>query len=236
MKLQVLGCHGPYPMAGGATSGYLLQKDGQQLLMDCGSGVLSRLMQVTDPAELQGVLLSHLHFDHAADMPVLGYYLQQRGVKMPIFVPEEDESPLRRILESSGVFEVQPYPEMLCLCGLEISVFPVRHPVPCRAIRIKDGEKTLVFTGDTNVCPGLAKFAENADVLMADAAFLEAEWQEKLPHLSAKKAAELAVAAGAKRFYLTHLPVRHEAETMVKEAKEVYEQAQAVTPGMVIQL
>lgn len=236
MKLQVLGCHGPYPMAGGATSGYLLQKDGQQLLMDCGSGVLSRLMQVTDPAELQGVLLSHLHFDHAADMPVLGYYLQQRGVKMPIFVPEEDVSPLRRILESSGVFEVKPYPEMLCLCGLEISVFPVRHPVPCRAIRIKDGEKTLVFTGDTNVCPGLAEFAENADVLMADAAFLEAEWQEKLPHLSAKKAAELAVAAGAQRFYLTHLPVRHEAETMVKEAKEVYEQAQAVTPGMVIQL
>ena len=61
MRLHVLGCHGPYPCAGGATSGYLVERDGKALLMDCGSGVMGRLMEKWDPAALSCVLLSHLH-------------------------------------------------------------------------------------------------------------------------------------------------------------------------------
>lgn len=236
MNVHVLGCHGPYPMAGGATSGYLVEQDGEKILMDCGSGVLGRLLQVTDPAKLTGILLSHLHFDHAADMTVLSYYLQQRGAKIPVYVPGEDASPLRSILENMQTYDVRPYPEKMELGGHEMTTFPVRHPVPCRAIRLEGAGKCLVFTGDTNTCPGLETFAENCDVLLCDAAFLESEWKEKLPHLSAKKAAELAVAAQAKQLYLTHLPVGHEAKTMAEEACLVCPGAKAVFPGMVIRL
>ena len=68
MKLRVLGCHGPYPPAGGCTSGYLLENDGKALLMDCGAGVMGRLAQYWDAANLEAVLLSHLHFDHAGQL------------------------------------------------------------------------------------------------------------------------------------------------------------------------
>ena len=57
MKLHVLGCHGPFPPAGGATSGYLLEKDGNALLMDCGSGVMGRLTRLCDPAALEAFRL-----------------------------------------------------------------------------------------------------------------------------------------------------------------------------------
>ena len=50
----------------------------------------------------------------------------------------------------------------------------------------------LVFTGDTNDCEGLSDFAKDADLLLADAAFLEEEWAEAKPHMSALRAARLA--------------------------------------------
>ena len=43
LKLTILGCYGPYPKAGGACSGYLLEDETTKILIDCGNGVLSRL-------------------------------------------------------------------------------------------------------------------------------------------------------------------------------------------------
>lgn len=233
MKLHVIGCHGPYPCAGGATSGYLLEQDGRALLMDCGAGVLGKLMRIWDPAALSCVLLSHLHFDHASDMLVLRYYLERVGQTLDVYVPREDDSPLRGLL-TEPAFRVRPYPEELRVMGLRVTTLPVRHPVPCRALKITDGEKTLVFTGDTNDCDGLAAFAKGADLLLADSAFLSSEWSEKAPHMSARGAAELARDAEAKQLYLTHLSVRHAPETVLADAKAVYPQARVAAPGMVI--
>ena len=235
MKLHVLGCHGPFPPAGGATSGYLVENKGQLLLMDCGAGVMGRLMHLCDPAELAGVLLSHLHFDHASDLLVMRYYLEITGKTLAVYVPDEDDSPFRALL-TAPAFDVRPYPKKLEIAGLTVTNMPVRHPVPCRALRLSDGSKTLVFTGDTNDCEGLSDFAKDADLLLADAAFLEEEWVDTKPHMSAAHAAKLAVDAGAKSLYLTHLPVKHEPATLLKEAQAVYPLTQTVFPGLVISL
>lgn len=235
MELHVIGCHGPYPCAGGAASGYLLTNGGKALLMDCGAGVLGKLMEKWDPAALECVLLSHLHFDHASDMLVLRYYLERMGKTLDVYVPGEDASPLRQLL-TEPAFRVLPYPEELRVMGLTITNMPVCHPVPCRALRITDGEKTLVFTGDTNFCPGLADFAREADALLADSAFLSAEWHEKMPHMSAKMCGELAWDARAKKLYLTHLAPRHAPEAVAADAAQVFPGAEAVRPGMVIRL
>lgn len=235
MKLHVIGCYGPYPNAGGAASGYLLEHEGRALLMDCGAGILGKLMNLWDPAALECVLLSHLHFDHASDMLVLRYYLERMGKTLPVYVPGEDASPLRSLL-TEPAFRVLPYPDELSVMGLTITNMPVNHPVPCRALRVTDGEHTLVFTGDTTVCPGLSEFARGADVLLADSAFLASEWTEKMPHMSAKMCGELACQAQAKRLYLTHLAPRHAPETVTKEAREAFPASEAVRPGMVIAL
>lgn len=235
MRLHVLGCHGPYPPAGGCTSGYLLEEGDARILMDCGSGVLGQLTKKCDPASLSAVLLSHLHFDHASDLTVLRYYLDIRGKTLPLYLPPEDHSALRGILEESA-YQVIPYPEAFQIGPFSVTTLPVRHPFPCRAIRITNGDKTLVFTGDTNDCPGLAEFAGDADALLADAAFLQSEWTTEKPHMSARGAAELANAARAKALYLTHLPVGHDPATIEKEARQVNAGAVAVCPGMVIGL
>ena len=76
MKLTILGKYGPYPAAGGACSGYLIEQGGNHVLIDCGSGVLSRLQQVCKIHDLSAIVLSHLHSDHMADMLVLRYALE----------------------------------------------------------------------------------------------------------------------------------------------------------------
>ncbi|GAJ25934.1 metal-dependent hydrolase [Liquorilactobacillus sucicola DSM 21376 = JCM 15457] len=76
MKITILGFFGGYPYDGKATSSYLLQSDGYNLLLDCGSGALLNLEKELDPLQLNAVLLSHYHQDHIADIGVLQYYWQ----------------------------------------------------------------------------------------------------------------------------------------------------------------
>ena len=71
MKLHLLGVNGPFPESKGATSGYLLQADSALIQLDLGSGVLARLTALAAPESLDALFLSHWHFDHTADVPVL---------------------------------------------------------------------------------------------------------------------------------------------------------------------
>ncbi len=86
MRLTVLGgVWPPYPPAGGACSGYLLENDGDRILIDCGNGVLSRLQKYLAPWELDAIVISHLHNDHISDLFILRYaqLLAQKG-EIPI--------------------------------------------------------------------------------------------------------------------------------------------------------
>ena len=83
MRLTILGCQGPYPEAGGACSAYLVEAGGKRVLMEAGSGCLARLGGMMALEALDAVVLSHLHFDHMGEMPLLGYALQGCG-KLPV--------------------------------------------------------------------------------------------------------------------------------------------------------
>jgi ribonuclease Z len=69
MKLTTLGTGSPLPDANRAGSAILVQAGAQNLLFDCGRGVLMRLdaAGLPTPALLQRVFLTHLHSDHITD-------------------------------------------------------------------------------------------------------------------------------------------------------------------------
>ena len=52
MRLTVLGASPACPNPGGACSGYLLEQDDVTVLIDCGSGVFSRLQRYTAPEQV----------------------------------------------------------------------------------------------------------------------------------------------------------------------------------------
>ncbi len=72
MRLTFLGTGSAMPTGSRMQSGYLLERDGNRLLVDCGSGVLHSLAQTDTGYEgVDTVLLTHHHLDHVSDLDVL---------------------------------------------------------------------------------------------------------------------------------------------------------------------
>ncbi len=83
VALQVLGSGGPIADDGRASAGYLIWHDGRaRVLVDVGGGVFLRFGEAGARLEdLDLLALTHLHTDHAADVPALlkgGYFSPRR--------------------------------------------------------------------------------------------------------------------------------------------------------------
>ena len=159
-----------------------------------------------------------------ADMLPLRYALAQyqaRGeVRLPlrVFVPQQSVEEFRAVADSDA-FEIIgiSVSQSFMVGELELTFCPMTHPVPCSAVRIAHGRKTLVYTGDTNANGELAGFAKSADVLLCDAAFLQREATHPLPHLTAKEAGSIAAKAGVSRLICTHMsPLTNEADILTE--------------------
>ena len=206
MKLHILGASGPFPESGGRTSGYLLEAENALLQLDLGTGVLSALTALTAPESVTALLLSHWHYDHTADVPVLMYRLQSLGAVLPVYAPADPSSPVYRLVRDEPCFtltEVVPGQE-LSFGSVSVRVTAARHPVPAVGWRFSCGGKSFGYTGDTNTLPSLSEEFRGCGTLLADALFLDENWSEDKPHLSARLAARLAREAGAGRLVLTH--------------------------------
>lgn len=206
MHLTVLGCYGPFPAAGKACSGYLLESRGKRLLLDCGSGVISNLTRFTGPEELCGVVLSHLHFDHASDLGVLRYALETKGATLPVLSPRTPD-PMHEMLLLCGSFSVTDAEEGkdYRFGPFSVRLFPAIHPIEAYSVMVTDGDSTLFYTGDTGIHDRLPEYAENADTILADTCFWGSREGRRNIHLTVPEAASLAQTAGAKRLICSHL-------------------------------
>ncbi len=232
MKLTILGCQGPYPGAGKATSGYLLEGDGVRLLLDCGSGVLGRLQNHLPPGELSAIFISHFHYDHWADLPVLRYLLEggRRRAPLPLFLPAG--APEEKELAQGWAFAPRPVVEESLTFGpWELSFLRTKHPVPCYAIRVT-GKRRFAYSADTGWSEELPEFFRGADLLLCEAALQEAKGSGDV-HLTPGQAGAVAAAAEVGRLLLTHLPPEREGEAALREARENYPASDLVGEGEV---
>src|SRR5699024_12831823 len=98
-----VGCWGGYPAAGGATSVFLVEVKDFTLLVDAGSGSLSKLQSYINTSDLDVVIVSHYHQDHVADIGVLQYaklvgsYVTEEKDKLPIYGHTEDKQGIDRL-------------------------------------------------------------------------------------------------------------------------------------------
>lgn len=233
MELTVLGIYGPYPPAGGATSGYLLQSGTTSVLLECGSGILSRLQQFVSIDDIDAVVLSHLHGDHTADMQILRYMLPLRkrvgvGAKEKIRVyspslPEEEYD----FLCSCKPFDVKPVFDGMKtdIGGMRFKFYPAVHPYPGFGMRVEAEGKIFAFSGDTNANPRLPEMICGADAFLCDCAFLHRDKTPESTHLSVKEAGELAAQNGVKTLIMTHLQPFYDKNEVLDEAKAVFPHA-----------
>lgn len=236
MILTMLGVNGPYPSIKGACSGYLLTSDSgrTKILIDCGSGVLGRLLNECTVRDLNAVVLSHLHFDHMSDMLPMNYLLNAAGVESLKVICPRTPDKVRRILED-GALDLYPTQDMT-VGEMKLEFLRVAHPVETYAVRVNCDGKTFVYTGDTNECDALALFAGGADLLLADAGLLRDDWTIKKPHMTPGMCARLARDAGAKMLVLTHINPSYNAEAVLDEAVNDYPEAMVARAGVRISI
>ncbi len=238
MKLHLLGVNGPFPESRGATSGYLLEAGENLFQFDLGSGVLGALTALTAPESLTALFLSHWHFDHAADVPVLMYRLQALDRVLPVFGPADPDSALYRLVRSVPCFNFSEVSagNDLDVSGTRIRVNAARHPVPAVGYTVFSGVKVFGYTGDTNTLPSLAEDYRGCSLLLADGLFPREAWAEGKPHLSAELAARLAADAGADTLIITHLNPFIPRRILLEEARVIFPGTRLAEAGVVIDL
>jgi ribonuclease BN (tRNA processing enzyme) len=230
MELTVLGCSGSYgSRRSGACSGYLLRDGDTSIWMDCGNGTFPALQEHVDPGELSGVVITHEHPDHCADIyglhVLLRYGLEQGG--LPVFAPKGAERRLGTLVSDWGetfAWNAVDDGDKARVGGVDLRFSRTDHPPPTYAIEAAAAGRRLVYTADTGPRWSVDAFGAGADVVLSEASYLHDDIPIDI-HLSAHQAGEAAREARAQRLVLTHIWPQVDPEASVAEGSEAFGEA-----------
>ena len=209
IRVTVIGESGGTPLAGGATSCYIVEADGYSVLLDIGSGALSLIQKIRSFDLIDDIIISHFHSDHYADA---GVALYSRLISMQL---NRQVNPLVFHAIERRELEMAPYSSVSLINEAsedKIGPFSVRymktkHPVPCFAVRLSYDGKNVVYTSDGAFSDQLAAFSSSADILITECSFYPGTKAEEAGHMDAVDVAELAAAVAPGKLIVSHLPV-----------------------------
>jgi ribonuclease BN (tRNA processing enzyme) len=239
--------------------------EGTVLVLDAGTGIRrlgAQIIQVDNPPRRVDILLTHLHMDHIQG---LGFFapLRSAGYEVHIWGPASTTQNLWmrltrylspplfpvRLREVECSLELHEVPDGDAQIGeFTISTALVCHPGPTVGYRIAGRMGVVTYLPDHEPALGVSRFplgpdwtsgyalAEGADLLIHDAQYNEAEYNERVGwgHSSLQQALKFAALAGVKHFVPFHHDPAHTDEYMdrfISDSIE-YERPQfAVTPG-----
>lgn len=229
MNLTVIGYWGGFPGKGEASSGYLVEKEGFRLLIDCGSAVLSQLQHYIQLEELDAVILSHYHHDHIADIGPLQYarfiggMLHKTKEVLPIYAHQNDEKFHSLTYKEATVGRVYDPNETIRIGPFSISFLLTNHPVECYAMRVTDGNHSIVYTADSSYKEDFIPFCKDADLLLCECNLYANQDGMQAGHMNSHDAAKIAKEANVKELCLTHLPHFGNHQQLIEEAKTIYD-------------
>lgn len=234
MKLTVLGCYGPYAPAAGACSGYLLQNDGFNLMLDCGHGAFAYLQKYINFRELHALVISHFHPDHYADIYAVRHALvgafQDGSRKDPlvVYMPLEPKSIFDEISSWRDVFITIPLEDAMLRRNkfgtLIVDFFPTNHPMPCFGVSTVSGSNKFTYTSDTAWSSDIVEQCSDSTLILAEASLREADIAyTKKGHLTAGQAGNLAQKSRAKKIILTHFWPEYNPFQLKREAEATFE-------------
>lgn len=231
--VAILGTRGSFPATGrdfleygGNTSCFLVDLGGETVILDAGSGLASLGAGVPLPGGRKSVhiLLSHLHLDH-----IMGFFsfplLHDPEAEIYLYGEAYGDTRLRSVLDAVlgspywplglddfqarvQVRELTPGVQLSLGDSMVITTLRGNHPGDSLLYRLEGCGKTLVYAldceMDQNMFTALACFAQNADLLIWDAAFAPDDLKKGWGHSTWQEGLALGRLAGVKRVLMTH--------------------------------
>ena len=251
VSIVILGTRGSVPVSGvdylrygGATTCVFLRFGDQNIVLDCGTGMLELPKVLHKNNRQLTVLLSHPHADHLLGLPICpvvfdpsnqidiygavrnGMNVRQqicRFLAPPLWPVGPDKFPAK--------ITFRDLPQKRILGDVTIESMDGVHPGGVSLFRLTGGGKTVVIMTDCTVTeeniPVFAKFARDCDLLLCDGQYSRQEWKgrEYFGHSTWVAAAQLGAACGAKQVRIIHHdPYRTDAQldSAARELTEIH--------------
>jgi ribonuclease BN (tRNA processing enzyme) len=244
MRLVVLGGCGAWPDAGKACSGYLVEHDGFRLLIDPGYATVPRLLERTAADRVDAVFITHGHPDHCADLNPL---LRARALRddppapLPVYaLPGALDAVLALdrpgMLDSAFILHEFTAGDSLNIGPFRAETRLLPHWLPNAGIRLVTQDRVFAYTGDTGPSSEVVELARGADLLLAEATYVNQVPEDSRLYLtSAPQAGQQAADAGARHLMLTHLAPGTDPEAARAAAGDDYDGPISVaTAGLVL--
>lgn len=159
----------------------------------------------------------------AHGVPCLGYRIEQ--ARKPVFNPQKAQA-----------LEIPPKLFGLLHRGQSVTLEDGREIVPEQVLDGARAPIRLCYCTDTLPLPEIARFAQEADLLIAEGMYGDDAMGEKVQekgHMLFSEAARLAKEAGAARLWLTHFsPALEEPEAFIDGIQSIFPGAVAGQDGM----
>jgi len=235
MELLVVGSGAAYPdRPGTASSCYVVLHDGVAICLDMGQGSFAGLAGRLDPADLAGVVISHLHPDHFVDLVALRHYLRYefdpaRRVRVigPAGLGRRLDGVTGEAGFASGTLTIEDRGEGHLRVGpFNIESRRVTHTADSFATRVTlvaapDGP-ALVYSGDCGRAADLAPLIRPGDLLLSEAAFGPGPVPVPDLHLDGAAVGRLAAETRVSGVLLTHLQMNRDPAATLAAARAEY--------------
>jgi ribonuclease BN (tRNA processing enzyme) len=210
LELTILGTGDAFASHGRFQSGYIIDSPHYRILMEVGPTSLCAMKRMDfKPADIDMVLISHLHGDHFGGMPfLLLEYLYESPRRKPLTIvgPPHLEERTWRLFRTMFPGTKPDLPRLLSKLkfvvvepGSKVKIGPVRiramrTPHMKRnfslAYRIELGGKSLAFSGDSGWTEDLLPFVAGADLFLCECTYFESsqlDFHMNYPRLEANR-------------------------------------------------
>jgi ribonuclease BN (tRNA processing enzyme) len=235
LRLTIIGSAAAWTRrAGHPSSCYLLELDGEGLVLDIGQGSFAALAARREPEKLRAVLISHLHPDHGIDLIPFRHYLRfacDPPASVELRAPRDMRRRYDVLLEQPDFLAELPgdplEPGALELAPFAVTVGNIRHLDPSFGFRVASLAMPrgpgLVYSGDCGHADDLLPLIRPGDTLLSEAYFGADPSVPEAHHLTAAEAARVARDGRAARLVLTHLMDGTDEEAAVAAARRVFQ-------------
>jgi ribonuclease BN (tRNA processing enzyme) len=216
VDLTVLGSCAAWPEAGRAAVGFLVEHDGFTVALDLGPGTMGNLQRHVPQEHLDAVIVTHKHLDHCLDLyplTVARVFHPEPVARLPLYAPAGVFERIAALEDREGVeemrnriFDVRPIDpgDSFEVGPFRVSTRLLPHLVPNAGVRLESDGRALAYTGDTGPSEEIEVLAREADLLVAEASWLEPDEKIGPVHLTARQAGEHAGRSGAAALMLAH--------------------------------